>query len=363
MKKLISTIFLLLTLLVTLVGCANGNENEKATERSKAVKVLKVAKAMKPITKQYIGTIDAESVIKYSFKVPGKLNRVYLKKGDKVKVGDLMAEIETKDLNFQLTAAQLTMDTAKLNIKKAEDSLRYCKDLFEKGKNLYKKGAVSKEQYDQMKLQMDIAEASHDQAKSQYDAARTDYNYKNNIITDAKLYAEQNGTVVDVIFEENERVGPHIPVVIVRSGKQVANVGIPQQDLNSVKIGAKAMIDVDGVKSEGKITYLAEAPDKSTRTYHAEVEINGKDFKLGAISKVKIDVGKENGVWIPMNTIFSNGEDYVYIIEGDRAFKRTVELVNVSDDKIMVKGIKAGELLAIKGMKNLNDGSKVSIIE
>jgi hypothetical protein len=53
----------------------------------------------------------------------------------------------------------------------------------------------------------------------------------------------------------------------------------------------------------------------------------------------------------------------VYIVRGDRAFKRTVELLNVSDDKIRVEGIEAGELLVVSGMKNLNDGSKVNIVE
>ncbi|MFZ5967426.1 MAG: efflux RND transporter periplasmic adaptor subunit [Bacillota bacterium] len=358
-----TVLIVLLMMMASLAGCANADQQDKLEERAAAVKVLKIEESQKPVEIQYIGTVDAKEVVNYSFKVGGKLKRIYVKKGDRITPGDLLAEIDTQDLGFQVTAAKAAMDTAELNIKKAEDSLRYNKDLFEKMDSLYAAGAISKDQYDQVKLQMDVSETSYQQAKAQFDGAKTDYAYKTTLVEDAKLYAEQEGTVVDVLFEENEMIGQGTPIVIVRSGKQVINVGIPQQDLKSVHIGAKVTVDVDGEKAEGMITYIAEAPDATTRTYQAEIEVSEKAFRLGSIANASVAVGEQKGVWIPMTAIFSNGEDYVYIVKEDRAFKRTVELLNVSDDKIMVKGIKPGELLAVNGMKNLNDGSKVSIVK
>lgn len=362
MKKIISIIFIF-TMMVSMVGCKNAGQQAVLEERATAVKVLKTEESKKPVKMQYIGTVDAKDVINYSFKTGGKLSRIFVKKGDKIASRQLLAEIDTQDLSFQVTAAKATMDTAALNIKKAEDSLKYNKDLFEKMNNLYAEGSISKEQYDQVKLQADVAEASYQQTKSQYDAAKTDYEYKSTLVKDARLYAEQNGTVVDVLLKENERIGANQSIVIVRSGIQIINVGIPQQDLKNIRAGAKAFINVDDENAEGIVTYIAEAPDTATRTYNAEIQVSEKQFRLGSIAKVEVEVGEQQGIWIPMTAIFSNGEDYVYIIRDDRAFKRTVELLNVSDDKIRVEGIEAGELLAVSGMKNLNDGSKVNIVE
>jgi RND family efflux transporter MFP subunit len=361
-KKIISLVFIF-TMIVSMVGCQNAGQQAVLEERATAVKVLKIEESKKPVKMQYIGTVDAKEIINYSFKVGGKLSRIFVKKGDEIAAGQLLAEIDTQDLSFQVAAAKAAMDSAAVNIKKAEDSLKYNKDLLEKMNNLYAEGAISKDQYDQIKLQVDVAEANYQQAKSQYDAAKTDYEYKSALVKDARLYAEQNGTVVDVLLEENERIGANQPIVIVRSGKQIINVGIPQQDLKNICVGAKALINVDDENAEGIVTYIAEAPDAATRTYNAEIEVLEKQFRLGSIAKVGVEVGEQQGIWIPMTAIFSNGEDYVYIVRGDRAFKRTVELLNVSDDKIRVEGIEAGELLVVSGMKNLNDGSKVNIVE
>ncbi|RKD22018.1 RND family efflux transporter, MFP subunit [Caminicella sporogenes DSM 14501] len=358
MKRFLA-ILLILIMAFQLVGCSKAEE--KIVERQRAVKVLEIHESENPVTLNYIGTVDAKDIVKYSFKTSGKLGKIFVEKGDKVKKGDKLAMLDMQDLNFQLSAAEATLQSAELNIKKAEDSLNYDRDLFERMKKLYKEGSISKDQYDKVKLKLDISEATYNQAKKQYEAAKTDYEYKLSLIDDATIYANQDGTIVDTLYEERELVPQGHPVVIVRSNTQVVNVGIAQKDLNKIDIGTRAVIDVDGEKAEGKITNIAEAPDKSTRTYNAEVTVKGKNFRLGSIAKVQFNIGKEKGVWIPISCIMSNGEDYVYIVKGDRAFKRTVELGKIYRDKIMVKGIKPGELIVISGMKNLNDGSKVKI--
>lgn len=362
MKKIITALFIL-TMMISVVGCNNKTQQVVVEEKSTAVKVIILEENKMPVEIQYIGTVVAKDVINYSFKSGGKLSKVLVEKGDQIKSGQLLAEIDTKDLNFQIDAAKATMNSAELNIKKAEDSLKYNVELFEKMSQLYTEGVVSKDQYDQAKLQADVAESNYQQTKSQYDAVKTDYEYKSTLINDGRLYAEQSGTVVDVLHEENERIGANETIVMIRSGELIINVGIPQQDLKSIHIGAKASINVDEEYEEGTVTYISEAPDTATRTYNGEIEVFEKQFPLGSIAKVSIEIGEQQGVWIPMTAIFSNGEDYVYVIREDRAFKRTVELSEVSEDKIKVKGIEPGESLAVSGMKNLNDGSKINIVE
>lgn len=361
MKKLLILIFLGMMML-TLSGCTDVQANTEE-ERVRGVKVQEIAESENPVTLNYIGTIDSKEMIDYSFKTGGEIGKVYVEKGDRVKKGQKLVELNLEDLNFQLDAAKATLDTARLNIKKAEDSWDYNKELFNKMEKLFTEGSISKDQYDQVKLQYDMGETSYNQAKSQYEAANTDYEYKLSLVTDAVLYADQEGIVVDIPYEENERLGDKKTGAVLRSISQILNVGIAQKDLNMIKVGTKALVNVDGVKASGVVSNIDEAPDMATRTYNGEVTLNEKNFRLGSIAKVAFDIGKEKGVWIPMTSISSNGEDYVYIIQGERAFKRTVELQKVHDDKIMVTGVKPGELLAIGGMKNLNDGAKIKIAE
>ncbi|WP_432666215.1 efflux RND transporter periplasmic adaptor subunit [Wukongibacter baidiensis] len=361
MKKFVAVV-LMMSLMFTLAACSAAEETV-VEERARAVKVREIKEGENPVTLSYIGTVNSKDMIKYSFKSTGKLGSVFVEKGDKIKKGDRLAQLDMQDLNFQLSAAKSTLDTAQLNIKKAGDALSYDKDLFNKMDNLYKEGSISKDQYDQIKLKMDTSSTTYNQAKSQYDAAKTDYDHKMSLVKDATIYASQDGSIVEIPFEVGELVPGGNPAVIVRSVSQIVNAGIAQRDLKKIELGTEATVDVDGEKAIGVITNIAEAPDEATRTYNAEVTVADKSFRLGSIAKLEFNIGKESGVWVPISAIMSDGEDYVYVVEEDRAFKRIVELEKLYEDTVMVKGISPGELLVVSGMKNLNDGSKINISE
>lgn len=365
MKKLLA-ILTISSMLLTLVGCAKADENIPK-EKVRAVKVQKIEESKKNVTLSYIGTVDSKDITDYSFKTGGQLKKVYVEKGDKVKKGDVLAALDTKDIKFQIDVSKANLDLAKENIKKAEDSMNYNKDQFNKIEKLYNAGSVAKNQYDQIKLQRDASISTYNQSKSQYDSAKSDYEYKATLLDEAVIYAKEDGIIVNVAHEEGERIaGPsmnYVTIVTLRSMKQIVNVGIAQKDLNKVNIGTKAVIDVDGDEAHGVIENIDEAPDMATRTYNAQVDVKDKNYRLGSIAKLSFDIGNETGVWVPMQSIFSDGEDYVYIVEDDRAFKRTITLLKNHEDQVMVKGIEPEEMLAISGMKNLNDGSKVNIVE
>ncbi|PAB58031.1 efflux RND transporter periplasmic adaptor subunit [Anaeromicrobium sediminis] len=361
MKKLVS-LMVILMLMFSLSGCNKAEADEKE-ERVKAVKVQEVAKDEKPVSLDYIGTVDSKETTKYGFKVNGKIGSINVEKGDKVSKGQILATLDTSDLNFQVTAAKGVLDAAELNITKANDALSYNREYFNKIEKLYGQQAVSRDTYDKVKLQLDQSESVYLQARAQYEQAKADYDYKTTLIHDATLKSKNDGIVLDVLVEENELVGAYNPILVLRSNEQVINVGVSQRDIDKLKLGQNSQVDVDGNKADGTVTNISEVPDKESRTYNVEVTVNTNKYRLGSIANVDFPIGAESGIWVPVTSIFSNGEDYVYVIDGDRAFKRTIQIDKISDNKMLVKGLKAGEKIAISGMKNLDDGTKIKIVE
>lgn len=360
MRKHIA-VFIVIALLVFAGGCSS-KTNEGPEIR--AVKVMQINSSEKPTNLNYIGTVDSREITKYSFKTPGQIGREYVDKGERVKTGDKLMALDMEDIDFQVSAAQATMEAAQANVKKAAASLDYARDYIDKIVKLYAAGGASQDQKNQVQLQKDMAETTYSQAVSQYNAAQTDYDYKLSMQREGTIYAEHDGVVVELLSRENERVAAYYPVIVVRSAEQVINVGIPQQDINKVKLGSTADINVDGQKAGGIATNIAEAPDQTTRTYNAEITVKEKDFRLGSIANVNINTGQQKGIWIPISAVSaSGGEDYIYIVKDKRAFKRTVETLKQSENNIMVKGVKVGEYMVISGMKNLNDGARVNIVE
>ena len=356
-------IFTLLMMIFGVLGCDKAGKQDAGQEDEiKAVKVMNVAAGENPVSLKYIGTIDAEELVKYSFKTAGQINKIYVSVEDRVKKGDPLAELDTMDLDYQLSIAKATMDTAKVNVGKAKDASDYAESLYKKTETLYQNGVASTDSFEQVRLKRNSAASEYLQAQSQYASAVTDYNYKSELLNNSVIYAEQEGYVAEKVFNENERVGAYTPVIVVRSGAQVINIGIPQQELTQISVGSTANITIDGETAQGTVTSIAQLPDETTHTYTAEISVPDKIFRLGSIAKVSVNIGKQKGIWIPLSSIFSaGGENCVYVVKDQRALKRTVEIQSVSDDQAKVTGLSGGELLVTSGMNNLVDGTRVKV--
>lgn len=354
----------LLAIIVTMssfTGCSLNQSTTTENEQIKAVSVMEVKENQRAVTLDYIGTIDAEELVKYSFKLPGQINKIYVTKGDYVKSGDKLAELDTTDLAFQVEAAKATMDTAAENIAKAEASLHYINSTYDRMTSLYENGAISQDQFDQAQLKKEVSASEYAQAKAQYHAAKTDYDSKMENLENTTIYAKQDGYMVEKTLNENERVGAYTPVIIIRSEDQIVNVGIPQQELPKIYPGAEATVKVDDKVVPGQVTNIAQIPDETTRTYTAEIMIYDSTLMLGSIAKVSIAAGVQEGIWIPMTSLYSDGDSYVFIINDGRAFRRTVTIQSNSDDQVLVTGLNPDDQLVVSGMDNLDDGVKVKV--
>ncbi len=349
MKRSVVILWVLcLTVLVS--GC--GNKSQEAISHVKPVKVMEVKEATYPIIHDYTGTIDSKELKKYSFKIPGKVGRINVEEGQAVHKGEILAQLDTKDLDFALEAAQNTLI-------KAQNGYDYTNALFERVKALHEVGGVSKQGYDNAKLELDLR-------KADLDNAQVNYNNKMSMLQqDARIVADVDGYVVDTIFEEGEVVGAGYPVVAIRTGEQIVNVGLSQEDVRKVEMGLPAKVIIDDETVDGEIATIEQVPDLQSRTYNVEISLPEKiakdKFYLGAIADISLKLGEEKGIMIPITSVMSNGQDYVYVVVEEKAVKQKVELGDVIENNVSVKGITSGSKLVIEGMKSLEDGYEVTV--
>lgn len=365
MKKLAKSLVLisLCTLLaVGTTGCTTAKAAEpKGPVRS--IAVMEVQVESKPITQHYIGVVDAKDQIEYSFKSSGRLSEIYVEDGQVVKQGDPIAKLDIQDLSFQYEAAQATYSAAQLNITKALEAKDYDRNLLKSMTALYQAGSVSKDKLDQVTVKAEVSKATHDQAITQLSAAKADLNYKKALLEDTNIYAQASGSIIKTLYEAGELVPQGYPVAVQRSSVQVIKVGLPQKNLKDVTVGSTVHIQVDDQLTKGQVTRIDEAPDKATRTYMAEITVKDQKFHLGSIAEADIEVGQENGMWIPISALLSEGEDFVFVTDGQRAYKRTVTPLDTSGVLVNVEGLKTGERIVTSGMNNLSDGIQVKIEE
>lgn len=213
------------------------------------------------------------------------------------------------------------------------------------------------------KQRLDAAESALSAAKSAQIAARNNYESAVQALGDCRLKAASDGYVIKVVGSEGGLATPLAPVVVLGSRDVVVRFGASQSDVRSLAVGQSAAVTVEGQEYTGVVKSIAVLPDETTRTYTVDVEIGGDtgDFYLGEMAAVKIGVGERTGTWLPLAVVMNDGEDYVYLVENGRAVRRTVTLLDVSDDMVLVSGLENGGQVISEGMKTVRSGSAVSV--
>ncbi len=331
------------------------------------VGVLELKEVRYPINLDYIGTIETEEIKNISFKVPGKIEKIYVNEGDFVSKGGDIAKLDVKELSFNLDGARAQMKMAYANFNKVKEDNQFISDNYDKISKLYGEGSVSKQQFEETELKLNLSRSSLEAVGAQYEQFKANYESIKNTINDARIVADEQGYVVDVIGKEGENIGAGIPVVLLRSEEQIIHVGLSQRDVKKVSLGQPAKVVLDDFQGEGKISHIHYIPDPRSRTYKVQIQMTkefaSEEFLIGSIAKVSIKIDDKSGIWIPIRTLMSDGEDYVYIVERNRIVRRNVITHQIYENKVLVEGLFEGELLVTEGIRNVKDGYLVSIEE
>lgn len=402
MRTKIFSICLLFLSISMFSGCGKSDAKETDT-KTYPVKTVEVKDESHAISLEYEGITGGSEVRKLSFKSSAKISKIYVSKGQQVKKGDKLVELDKSDLNLAVEAARAQMDgasaqydksvngaqeedinKAEIAVKNAQDNYNYYKDLYDKNVRLYESEAISKQQLDSAKLQADSTESALNNAKqslqqlqngsrkedkqallAQLNAAKANYDSKENLVQDAAMTADTDGYVVDVLCKEGEMQAAGNPVVLFRSENQVITVGLSDDDVKKVQVGTKTQVKIDDITVDGEIINIVQMADKQSGTYSAEVKllnpIDNSKFYLGETVKIYINVGEKNSIWIPISSILNDGEDYVFTVENGHAVKKNITLGSINENKVSVEGLKAGDKLVIEGMKNIKAGYKVIV--
>ncbi|MFZ5969500.1 MAG: efflux RND transporter periplasmic adaptor subunit [Bacillota bacterium] len=368
-------------------------------EKLKPVKILEIKEEISPITLQYIGNVTSEDLKKIGFKSSGRIEKIYVEKGQYVKAGDPLVSLDISELQYAMDAAKAQVDgalaqyekalngatqeeikKAELNTKKTQDAYEFSLENYQKYTKLYEANAISKHDLDKAKLELDVREAEFNQAKeiekevktgvrkedrasllAQAEMAKADYAYRKSMVEDAVMTVDDGGFVVDILYEEGEMVSAGYPVIVLRNEQQIVNVGLTQKDVDKIQLGTECKVAANGVETVGRVTNIGEAPDKETRTYDVEIALSENKYRLGTIVDAAFVIGEGQGVWIPIASIMVNGIDYVFVVDDKEAVKRTVHIEEMKGNMVKVTGLKPKEKLVIEGMKKLNDGDLVMI--
>jgi membrane fusion protein (multidrug efflux system) len=217
-----------------------------------------------------------------SVKNPGRVGKIFVDEGARVKKGEPLLALETDYLTIDVDRAEASLASARAA---AEDARRD----FDRKQGLIAKESVSQAVYDRTKSMLDQAEAARAEAEAALALASQSLAY-------AVLVSPIDGIVAERRTDVGERLGDNsVAFVLVQVSPLKLRFRLPERYLASVEKGQTVRARVDpypGEVFEGRVTVVVRAVDPVNRTFVVEAEIPNRDERLkpGLFARVELEL-------------------------------------------------------------------------
>ena len=294
------------------------------------------------------GNVDTKQNLIIYPEYSGVLTQVYVKSGQKVNKGQILARIDDGGLSNQL--AQM------------ETQATLAKTTFERQKNLWDKKIGSEIQFLQAKTNYEAQMKAVAQMKAQ--------------LGKTIVKAPFSGVIDEVITEKGQVVGPGQQLMrIVNLSDMYVSANVPESFIGKIKNGAIVDVEVKstGKTYKGKVRQIGNYINPNNRNFSIEVAVPNSDNLLrpNQVAVLKIeDYKKANAILVPESIVTENavGEKIIYTVDTSgkepKAIKKTIVVGLTSGANIEVKsGLNKGEQIIIEGARSVQNGDIVEIIK
>ena len=296
------------------------------------------------------GNVTTKNLLVITPEFNGILTNVYVKEGQKVSKGQLLAKIDDGGLSQQLAQLKIQADLARTT--------------FERQKRLWDQNIGSEIQYLQ--------------SKSNYEAQQEAVNQLQQQVSKTSVKAPFSGTIDDVITEQGSVVAAgQTPLMrIVNLNDMYIETDVPESYITDVTKGKDVTVSIPVINKtvDTKIRQAGDYINPANRTFKIEVPVpnKDKDIKPNLTAKLKInDYTNENAILIPQSVISENaeGEQYIYVVEDKNdkeegvAKKVIIKTGKTQGDVIEVlSGIEKGAEIIKEGARSVKDEQTVKVI-
>ena len=274
----------------------------------------------------------------------GALLSVRVEEGDVVREGQVLAEIDSRELRAQ--------------VRSAEASLALAKSTSERSASLYKDKVVTTAEYERDQANLAAAQAT-------LDALKTRLGY-------ALVRAPSAGVITEKRNEAGDVVGSQSRLFTIADvSTLVVRVQVSELDVAGLSIGQRADVTVDAVAATsftGTIRRIFPAADSVTRMVPVEVGLSGaavKQLRPGYLARVTVKLGERQDLLLAPVSAVVGARDAraVYIKTGDKVERRPVRIGQTSGNNVEIhEGLAIGDTVVSVGAEQLRDGAQVRIV-
>lgn len=401
---------LLLLPVLFLAGCGSHPE-EAAPKPVVEVKVVRAELADVRSTVQAPAFVFAREQANISARITAPIRKLAARKGDSVRAGQVLAQLDNRDLIAQRDEAAAAVTEAGANLQRVasgtlptdiehargqaasmEAALRQARKIYDRRRKLFEQGAIP--QRDLLLSETELKQATaNDQvarrtldllqnqsrdkdilmARSKVDQAKARLALLKAQLDFAQIRSPSSGTITEQFLFPGDMAKPDAPIFTVMDlAVAVARAQIPESEAAAVRLGeACNFVPTDAAASSfaGRITVVNQAVDPARRTVEAWCEIPNpkRALRAGAFGQVLVVTGvTPNSVVVPVAAVqFAEGSKKgVVMVAGEKgtAVAKEVETGDSFEGKVRItSGLAAGETVIVQGAYGLAEGTAIRV--
>ena len=317
---------------------------------------IQVISKFNVIEKEFITYVELQANLKSRKNVvilsefQGALKNLFVREGQLVKKGELLAEINDSGLKEQLDQMLIQAN--------------YTKDNFDRVKRLWEKNIGSEMQFLKAKSDFETNNKMVEQIRDQ--------------LSKTKIYAPFDGEIDEIISNLGSNLVPGSPILrVVNLDIIYAEAQVPEKYVSSIELGTEALVSIPLLNKEvtSKIVQSGNFINPNNRTFRVEAPVENKDKRIKQNLNARIKIKNYSNIKalvVPLRVIRedASGRPFIYqLVETDKkdvllTVKIFVETGANNDEEIEItKGLSIGDIIVLEGANNVEDNQRVRVIE
>jgi multidrug efflux pump subunit AcrA (membrane-fusion protein) len=367
-----------------LAGCGGRGPREVSAGAESApvpVPTLTISTTEVPAMYEATGTVRAATTAVLSSKLMGYVREVKAQAGDRVRSGQPLVVLDSRDLEAAHRQAEAAVNEARGAVPEADSaiaaakaSLDLAKITYARMQDLFKKESISNQEFDEASAKLKMAQANYEMALSKRAQLRAKITQAEQALRSAEIMlgyaviaAPFSGVVTQKTVEPGNLAAPGAPLMTIeREGAYRMEVAVEESRLPATRIGQPVTVSIDalGRTIDGRITEIVPAVDAASRAFTVKVDLPPlAQLRSGLYGRALFPLGNRPVIAVPEAAVQYRGQLVtVLVADAGVARLRFVTLGrSASGDVEILSGLNPGERIVFPVPANVSDGTKVEV--
>ncbi|MGO9260808.1 MAG: efflux RND transporter periplasmic adaptor subunit [Bryobacteraceae bacterium] len=368
---------------IWLAGCGQAPKEKAAAASLPPVTVSTVRATTEtwPSIYEATGTVRAGVSAVIAAKLMGYVREVRVQAGDRVREGQLLVTLDTRDLDVSSRRAEAAREEVRAAVPEADSAVAAAKanlDLaqvtFGRMQDLFQKKSISNQEFDEASAKLKAAQAACDMAQArrvQWNAKveQVDQEVRSTEVTRsyADVLAPFAGMVVSKSIEPGSLALPGVPLVTIeREGAYRLEASVEEDHLAAIRVGQPVSVTLDGVDRmvDARVSEIVPAVDAASRAYTVKIDLPALTaLRSGVFGRATFQLASRSLLAIPAGAVTERGQlQSVLVVDQGTARTRLITTGQKVKDRIEVlSGLSAGETVIFPVPQGLADGARVEV--